>query len=129
MPRPRSRTTSCAWNSLRGSSNAPLTDGRRPHLRTYQAHLLIERKLAPRRVRLHVCAIRFFFVKTLKRRYSLDNTPYPESYCYSGLAGKTDRPCTRSGSILRRNAYAGQRSLQTPVEADQPLHWQRALRK
>ena len=49
------------------------------HLRTYQAHLLRERKLAPRTVRLHVCAIRFFFVKTLKRRYSLDDTPYPKA--------------------------------------------------
>ena len=48
------------------------------HLRTYQAYLLRERKLAPRTVRLHVCAIRFFFVKTLKRRYLLDDTPYPK---------------------------------------------------
>ena len=29
-------------------------------------------------MRLHVCAIRFFFVKTLKRRYLLDDTPYPK---------------------------------------------------
>jgi integrase/recombinase XerD len=29
-------------------------------------------------VRLHVAAIRFLFVKTLKRRYSLDDTPYPK---------------------------------------------------
>ena len=49
------------------------------HLRRYQAHLLRERKLAPRTVRLHVCAIRFFFVKTLKRRYTLDDTPYPKA--------------------------------------------------
>lgn len=49
------------------------------HLRTYQAHLLRERKLAPRTERLHVAAIRFFFVKTLKRRYSLDDTPYPKA--------------------------------------------------
>jgi site-specific recombinase XerD len=48
------------------------------HLRTYQAYLLRERKLGPRTVRLHVAAIRFFFVKTLKRRYSLDDTPYPK---------------------------------------------------
>jgi integrase/recombinase XerD len=34
------------------------------HLRTYQAHLLRQRKLAPRTVKLHVCAIRFFFNKT-----------------------------------------------------------------
>ena len=49
------------------------------HLRTYQAYLLRERKLAPRTVRLHVSAIRFFFVKTLKRRYLLDDTPYPKA--------------------------------------------------
>lgn len=49
------------------------------HLRTYQAYLLRERKLGPRTVRLHVCAIRFFFVKTLKRPYGLDDTPYPKA--------------------------------------------------
>ena len=49
------------------------------HLRTYQAYLLRDRKLAPRTVRLHVSAIRFFFVKTLKRRYLLDDTPYPKA--------------------------------------------------
>ena len=49
------------------------------HLRTYQAYLLRERKLGPKTVRLHVAALRFFFVKTLKRRYSLDDTPYPKA--------------------------------------------------
>jgi len=49
------------------------------YLRTYQAYLLRERKLGPRTVRLHVAALRFFFVKTLKRRYSLDDTPYPKA--------------------------------------------------
>lgn len=48
------------------------------HLRTYQAYLLRERKLGPRTVRLHVAALRFFFVKTLRRRYVLDDTPYPK---------------------------------------------------
>ena len=49
------------------------------HLRTYQAHLLRQRKLAPRTVKLHVCAIRFFFNKTLRRRYLLEDTPYPKA--------------------------------------------------
>jgi site-specific recombinase XerD len=48
------------------------------HLRTYQAYLLRERKLEPRTVKLHVSAIRFFFVKTLRRAYGLDDTPYPK---------------------------------------------------
>jgi integrase/recombinase XerD len=49
------------------------------HLRSYQAYLLRERKLTPRSVRLHVAALRFFFVRTLKRRYLLDDTPYPKA--------------------------------------------------
>jgi site-specific recombinase XerD len=49
------------------------------HLRTYQAHLLRVRKLAPRTVKLHVCAIRFFFNKTLRRRYPVEDTPYPKA--------------------------------------------------
>jgi len=49
------------------------------HLRTYQVYLLRERKLMPHTVRLHVAALRFFFVKTLKRRYLLDDTPYPKA--------------------------------------------------
>ena len=49
------------------------------HLRTYQAYLLRDRKLGPRTVRLHVAALRFFFVKTLRRRYLLDDTPYPKA--------------------------------------------------
>ena len=50
----------------------------REHLREYQAFLLRERKLEPRTVKLHVSALRFFFVKTLKRPYLLDDIPYPK---------------------------------------------------
>ena len=49
------------------------------HLRSYQAYLLRERKMQPLTVRLHVAALRFFFVKTLKRHYRLDDTPYPKA--------------------------------------------------
>ena len=37
------------------------------HLRTYQAYLLKQRKLAVGTVVSHVAALRFFFVRTLKR--------------------------------------------------------------
>ncbi len=50
----------------------------REHLREYQAFLLRERKLEPRTVKLHVSALRFFFLKTLKRPYRLDDIPYPK---------------------------------------------------
>jgi integrase/recombinase XerD len=49
------------------------------HLRSYQAHLLRMGQLQPKTVRLHVSALRFFFVKTLRRRYLLDDTPYPKA--------------------------------------------------
>ena len=48
------------------------------HLREYQAYLLRDRKLEPRTVKLHVSALRFLFVKTLKRRSLLDDIPYPK---------------------------------------------------
>jgi integrase/recombinase XerD len=46
-------------------------------LRTYQAYLLTERKLSPGTVINHVAALRFFFVKTLKRHQFRDFLPYP----------------------------------------------------
>jgi len=49
------------------------------HLRQYQAYLLSERKLQPRTARLHVCALRFFFRKTLKRPLPPDDLPYPKA--------------------------------------------------
>jgi integrase/recombinase XerD len=51
----------------------------REHLREYQAFLLRERKLEPRTVKLHASALRFFFVKTLKRPYRLDDIPFPKA--------------------------------------------------
>jgi len=53
------------------------------HLRQYQAHLLTERKLQPRTARLHVCALRFFFNKTLKRGLPPDDIPYPRLIFYT----------------------------------------------
>jgi integrase/recombinase XerD len=48
------------------------------HIRAYQAYLFQERKLAATTVGLRTAALRFFFVKTLKRRYPLDDVPYPK---------------------------------------------------
>ena len=47
-------------------------------LRTYQAYLLRERKLTPGTVVNQVAALRFFFVKTLKRPQFRDFLPYPQ---------------------------------------------------
>src|SRR3989449_7544159 len=47
-------------------------------LRTYQAYLLTERKLTPGTVVNCVAALRFFFVKTLKRHQFREFLPYPK---------------------------------------------------
>src|SRR5258705_3762117 len=50
------------------------------HLRQYQAYLFQEKKLDAGTVQLHVAALRFFYVKTLKRRYLLEEIPRPKRY-------------------------------------------------
>jgi len=47
------------------------------HLRTYQAHLLKTRTLAPGTVENHVAALRFLYVRTLKRHEFREYIPYP----------------------------------------------------
>src|SRR5262245_12700490 len=48
------------------------------HLRQYQAYLFQARKLEAGTVQQAVAALRFFYVKTLKRRYLLDDIPRPK---------------------------------------------------
>ena len=48
-------------------------------IRRYQVHLLEERKLAINTVVSYVAALRFFYIKTLKRRDMKEDLPYPNS--------------------------------------------------
>ena len=48
------------------------------HIREYQAHLFSRRKLAPNTVTQRLAALRFFFIKTLRRPWSVTETPYPK---------------------------------------------------
>ena len=47
-------------------------------IRQYQAHLFTDRKLDANTVCQHLSALRFFFIKTLKRRWTVEETPYPK---------------------------------------------------
>ena len=47
------------------------------HVREYQAELFRKGK-SPGTVRRHLAALRFFYVKTLRRAWSLADTPYPK---------------------------------------------------
>src|SRR5664279_5162658 len=49
------------------------------HVRQFQLYLLRERKLQPKTVLLQMAAIRFLFVKTLKRNYRRDDLPLPKA--------------------------------------------------
>lgn len=48
------------------------------HIRKYQAHLFRQKKLAPSSVTQHLAALRFFFVKALKKPWSAAKTAYPK---------------------------------------------------
>jgi integrase len=44
------------------------------HIREYQAHLFANRKLSPGSVTTHLCALRFFYIQTLKKPWSIADT-------------------------------------------------------
>lgn len=75
------------------------------HIRTYQAHLFRDRKLASKTVRQHVAALRFMFVKTLKRHYMLDYIPFPKEERRLPIVLSQDevaRLIEASGSLMHR---------------------------
>ncbi len=74
-------------------------------LRTYQAYLLRERKLTPGTVVNQVAALRFFFVKTLKRHQFRDFLPYPQDRrrLPTVLSGEeVSHLINAAGTLLRR---------------------------
>lgn len=75
------------------------------HLRAYQAYLLKQRKLAVGSVVNHVAALRFFFVRTLKRPQFREFLPYPrEGRRLPGILSKEEvaHLINASGNLFRR---------------------------
>ena len=58
--------------------NKPLDQLGPDDLRSYHAHLLGDRKLAVNTVVLNICALRFLYIKVLKRRDMKEDLPYPK---------------------------------------------------
>ena len=48
------------------------------HIREYQAYLFRERKLATSTVTQRLAALRFFYTRTIKKTWSVADTPYPK---------------------------------------------------
>lgn len=83
------------------------------HIRQYQAALFTRWKLEPNTVTLRLAALRFFYVKVLKRGWSVAETPYPKKVLHlpqvltqeevAGLIDAAEFPFHR---ILLRTLYA-----------------------
>jgi integrase/recombinase XerD len=58
--------------------NRPLDRLGLRHIREYQAHLFQKRKLSSGSVTNHLAALRFFYIQTLKKAWSVAETPYPK---------------------------------------------------
>jgi len=48
------------------------------HIREYQAELFQKRKLSPRTIAARLAALRFFYIRTLQKSWSIAETPYPK---------------------------------------------------
>jgi integrase/recombinase XerD len=48
------------------------------HIREYQAELFQKRKFSPNSVGRYLAALRFFYIKTLRKAWSIAETPYPK---------------------------------------------------
>ena len=74
-------------------------------LRSYQAYLLRELKLCPGSVENHVAALRFFFVRTLRRHEFREFLPYPKSpRKLPNILSLEDRTDTVLHTVERPNA-------------------------
>ena len=60
------------------------------HIREYQAALFKKYKLAPNTVNQRLAALRFFYVKTLKKAWNTAETPYPKRVFWEAGRPVTD---------------------------------------
>jgi len=67
-----------AVEHFRRHVGVPLDDLGPDDLRSYHAHLLGERKLAVNTVVVNICALRFLYIRVLKRRDMKEDLPYPK---------------------------------------------------
>src|SRR6516165_6724408 len=72
-------------------------------LRSYQAYLLKERKLAVGTVVARASALRFFFVRTLKRYQFREDVPYPKKRLPTVLSlGEVAQVINAAGNLMQR---------------------------
>jgi site-specific recombinase XerD len=109
----------------------------RQHIREYQAQLFTVQKLSPGTVTNHLCALRFFYIQTLKKPWSIADTPYPKKrhrlptiLSQEEVGQLIDAAPTASGAILTFQQYPFSkhwlgRSSNSAAEANSRMtsHW------
>src|SRR6266436_9101551 len=75
------------------------------HIRQYQVHLFRDCKLSPRTIEGQTAALRFLFVKTLRRAYLPDAIPFPK--CHKRLPtvlsqAEVTRLIDSTGNLMHR---------------------------
>ena len=83
------------------------------HIREYQVELFQKQKLSPGSVAVRLAALRFFYIKTLKKSWSVAETPYPKkAYRLPTILSREEvaqllhAPRTPSERILLMTLYA-----------------------
>jgi integrase/recombinase XerD len=83
------------------------------HIREYQAELFQKRKLSSGSVTYRLAALRFFYIKTLKKAWSVAETPYPKKnyrlptiLSQEEVARLIDAACTPFHRTLLMTLYA-----------------------
>jgi hypothetical protein len=83
------------------------------HIREYQAELFQKRKLSPGTVSIRLAALRFFYVKTLKKSWSIAETPYPKkALSYNSCR---DRHCPKCQTAARERWIAARQRELLPI--------------
>ena len=97
------------------------------HIREHQAYLFRERKLAAHAVTRRLAALRFFFIQTMKKPWSVADTPYPKKarhlpsmygaiQSHSAVYGRANQPT----KLIRATQPSNRRSCNAEVGYARP---------
>jgi hypothetical protein len=88
------------------------------HVREYQLYLTQERKLRPKSLQVQMAALRFLFLKVLKRRWSRDYLPLPKCI-------RRQVPVVKERMVIRIREGKGRKDREVPTECRcMPVTWQ-----
>ena len=75
------------------------------HIREYQAQLFTHKHLSPNTVIQRLAALRFFFIKTLRKPWSIAETPYPKKEFHLPTMGMPGIPLKVAAPVQSTLCY------------------------